>query len=61
MDEMSEHALDLAGDRLDLHAAPNQAPVEQDWVEFSIRTASRFAGYFTLAAAALGIAYLVIR
>lgn len=58
---MSEHVLDLMGDRLDTHAAPNRAPVERDWVELSVRTASRFAGYLSLAVAALGIAYLVIR
>lgn len=61
MDEMSQHALDAAADRLEVQATPEFEPVERDWIEPSVRTASRLAGYLTLAAAVLGIAYLVIR
>jgi len=58
---MSRHALDVAADRLESQAAPESAPAKRDWIEFSIRSASRLAGYLSLAAAVLGIAYLVIR
>lgn len=58
---MSQHALDVAADRLEIQATPEPAPAERDWIEPSIRTASRLAGYLALAAAVLGIAYLVIR
>jgi hypothetical protein len=61
MDEMSQHALDVAADRLEIQAAPDSAPAERDWIESSIRTASRVAGYLALAVAVAGIAYLVIR
>lgn len=64
---MSRHALDVAADRLEIadrpeiQATPESAPAERDWIESSIRRASRLAGYLSLAAAVFGIAYLVIR
>ena len=61
MDEMSQHALDVAANRLDTQTTSESAPVERDWIELSVRTASRLAGYLALAAAVAGIAYLVIR
>ena len=61
MDEMSQHALDVAANRLATQASPESEPVERDWIELTVRRVSRFAGYLTLAAAVAGIAYLVIR
>ncbi len=58
---MSRHALDVAADQLKIQATPESAPAERDWIEFSVRSASRLAGYLALAAAVLGIAYLLIR
>jgi hypothetical protein len=61
MDEMSQQALGAALDRLETQANPESTPAERDWIELTVRRASRLAGYLSLAAAVAGIAYLVIR
>ncbi|VVT00191.1 hypothetical protein SPHINGO361_100593 [Sphingomonas sp. EC-HK361] len=61
MDEMSDHALGGPLDRIAPPVAPAPAAQERDRVESFVRSLSRLAGYASLAAAVVGIAYLVIR
>lgn len=58
---MSDHALGRPLDRIAPPVAPAPVADERDWIEFSVRSLSRLAGYASLAAAVVGIAYLVIR
>ena len=58
---MSQQALGAALDRLEVQADTQSAPAERDLIELAVRRTSRLAGYLALAAAVLGIAYLVIR
>ena len=58
---MSQQALGAALDRVEVQADSQSAPAERDLIELTVRRTSRLAGYLALAAAVIGIAYLVIR
>lgn len=58
---MSQQALGAALDRLEAQSNAESPAEERDWIELTVRRISRLSGYLALAAAAAGIAYLVIR
>ncbi|HWU73882.1 MAG TPA: hypothetical protein VN137_10360 [Sphingomonas sp.] len=58
---MSQQALGAALDRLEIQANPESTLAESDRIELTVRRLSRLAGYLSLAAAVVVIAYLVIR
>ncbi|UVO49043.1 hypothetical protein M0208_00330 [Sphingomonas sp. SUN019] len=58
---MSDLVLDHPADRIGVDHIAEQVDDERDWAEIVVRSASRLAGYVSLAVALLGIAYLAIR